>query len=243
MQLTLTEDQAAIQETARRFAADRLAPGYMAREADGVLNFDLVHEMAALGLVGADLPEELGGSDVDGVTSGVIIEQIAYGDFNISYVQLLSSLMGRILCDNASEEQAAHWVPKLTSGEVVIGLGLTEPRGGSDAANLTMRAERSGNGYVLNGEKTSITFSDQMAAIVLFARTGDPDDGARGVSAFLVPMDESGISTTRFKDVGTHIIGRGSVFFDNVKIPAENLMGAEGGGFGQVMRGFDYSRR
>lgn len=242
MQFALTEDQVAIQETARRFAMDRLAPGYMAREATRDLDFDLIREMAELGLVGTDLPEEYGGLGVDGVTAGVIVEQIAYGDINMSYVQLLGSLLGRIIVDNASPEQAAHWVPKVTSGESVVSLGLTEPRGGSDAANLTVKAERDGNGYILNGEKTSISFSNQADVMILLARTGEAGGGAHGVSAFLVPMDEPGISATRFNDVGTHIVGRGSVFFDNVKIPGDYRMGVEGAGFAQVMRGFDYSR-
>ena len=242
MQFALTEDQVAIQETARRFAMDRLAPGYMEREATRDLDFDLIREMAELGLVGTDLPEEYGGLGVDGVTAGVIVEQIAYGDINMSYVQLLGSLLGRIIVDNASPEQAAHWVPKVTSGESVVSLGLTEPRGGSDAANLTVKAERDGNGYILNGEKTSISFSNQASVMILLARTGEAGGGAHGVSAFLVPMDEPGISATRFNDVGTHIVGRGSVFFDNVKIPGDYRMGVEGAGFAQVMRGFDYSR-
>lgn len=242
MQFQMTEDQVAIQDTARRFASDRLAPGYMAREATRDLDFNLVREMAELGLVGTDLPEEFGGLDVNGVTAGIICEQIAYGDINVSYVQLLGSLLGRIICDNGSEEQANHWVPKVTAGEVVVSLGLTEPRGGSDAANLTLRAERDGNGYILNGEKTSISFSNQASVMILLARTGDPGGGAHGVSAFLVPMDTPGVSATRFNDIGTHIVGRGSVFFDNAKVDADCLMGSEGAGFAQVMRGFDYSR-
>ncbi|MDP7539140.1 MAG: acyl-CoA dehydrogenase family protein, partial [Alphaproteobacteria bacterium] len=138
MRFQLNEDQAALQEAARRFAAERLAPDYMAREATGEGRIDpaLIREMGALGLIGADLPEAQGGLGVDGVTAGVIMEQIAYGDFNVAYIQLMASLMGRILCNNASEEIVAHWVPKIISGEGLVALGLTEPRGGSDAANL-----------------------------------------------------------------------------------------------------------
>lgn len=242
MQFSLTDEQTAFKETARKFAADRLAPDYMKREATGAIDRDLIREMGALGLVGPDLPEEVGGLGVDSVASGVVTEQIAYGDFNVSYVQLLASLMGNLVCTHATPEIVSEWVPKVVKGEVIFGLGLTEPRGGSDAANVCVRAEKSGNGYVINGEKTSATFSDQMDAMVLFARTGTPEEGARGVSAFFVPMDEPGITTTRFRDVGTKIIGRGSVFFDNVKLPADHLMGTQGSGFVQVMRGFDYSR-
>lgn len=242
MQFSLTDEQTAFKETARKFAADRLAPDYMKREESGAIDRDLMREMGALGLVGPDLPEAVGGLGVGSVASGIITEQIAYGDFNVSYVQLLASLMGNLVCAHATPDIVSEWVPKLVKGEVIFGLGLTEPRGGSDAANAIVRAEKSGNGYIINGEKTSATFSDQMDAMVLFARTGTPEEGARGVSAFFVPMGEPGITTTRFRDVGTKIIGRGSVFFDNVKLPADHLMGAEGAGFIQVMQGFDYSR-
>jgi len=199
-------------------------------------------EIGSLGLIGVDLPEEYGGLGLSGVTSGVITEEMAYGDFNVSYIQLLGSLMGAIVHHNANPELARHWNSRLVAGEAIIGLGLTEPRGGSDAANLQVKARRDGKHFVLSGEKTSITFSDQCDAMVLFARTGKPESGARGITAFFVPMDSPGIQRTRFNDVGSKIIGRGSVFFDDVRIPAENMMGEEGKGFTQVMQGFDFSR-
>ncbi len=242
MPLNLSDNQLAFQETARRYARDKLAPGYKTREKTGVIERSLMRELGALGLLGADLPEKFGGVGADGVAVGLITEEIAYGDFSVSYAPLLVSLMGNILLRHAQPQVAAEYLPKMTSGEIIVGLGLTEPRGGSDAANLIVKAERSGNGYVINGEKTSISFSDQADYLVLFARTGQADDGARGVSAFLVPMREQGVSRTRFDDFGTKGVGRGSVFFDNVKIPGEYLIGKEGEGFIQVMQGFDYSR-
>jgi cyclohexanecarboxyl-CoA dehydrogenase len=124
----------------------------------------------------------------------------------------------------------------------VIGLGLTEPRGGSDAANLQLLAEKSGNGWRLNGEKTSMSFAAQADAAVVFARTGDPKGGSRGVSAFFVNLTEKGIKRTHFDDIGTKPVGRGSVFFDDVHVPAECLMGEQDRAFGTIMAGFDYSR-
>ncbi|MBM3555152.1 MAG: cyclohexanecarboxyl-CoA dehydrogenase [Alphaproteobacteria bacterium] len=242
MDFALTEDQAEIVKSAERFARERLAPDYMKREAEGSLDRALMREMGRLGLVAPDVPEALGGHGLDGLTAGLITEAIAHGDFNVSYVQLVNGLMGQLVARHAAPDIARHWLPRLVGGEVIIGIGLTEPRGGSDAANLTVRAEKSGNGWVLSGEKTSISFSDQMDAMILFARTGKPEAKARGVSAFFVPMDSKGIAKTRFRDLGTRPVGRGSVFFDGVKVPAENLMGEENKGFGQVMAGFDYSR-
>ena len=240
--MLLNEDQIALRDVARRFAREKLKPRYQAREAEGGFDRALMKEIGALGLIGVDLPEEYGGLGQTGVTAGIITEEIAYGDFNISYLQLLGSLMGAIVHRNAKPDVAREWNGKLVAGEAIIGLGLTEPRGGSDAANLQLRARRDGNHFVLSGEKTSISFSDQCDAIILFARTGKPDDGARGISAFLVPTDLPGIQRTRFNDVGSKIIGRGSVFFDDVRIPADYMMGQEGKGFTQVMQGFDFSR-
>ncbi len=143
---------------------------------------------------------------------------------------------------NASERIVSEWVPAVAQGERIVGIALTEPRGGSDAANLQLRAWRDGDDYVLDGEKTSLTFSTEADAYIVFARTGTPEAGARGVTAFFVPTDLPGISRTKFDDVGSHIVGRGSVFFDGVRVPASSRLGDEGRGFTQVMAGFDFSR-
>jgi cyclohexanecarboxyl-CoA dehydrogenase len=242
MDFSLNDEQTAMRDLAARFAKERLAPDYMKREKSHTIDRGVLKEMGSLGLISAGLPEDFGGLGVDCVTSGVIIEQIAYGDFNISYVQLVSWLMGQILCKYAEPDVAAEWVPKLAAGEALVALGLTEPRGGSDAANLILRAERQGDHYVINGEKTSISFSEQADLIVAFARTGKVADVAKGISAFVIPMNAPGVSRSRFNDVGTKIVGRGSVFFDNVKIPANYRMGEENRAFFQIMNGFDYSR-
>lgn len=240
--MILEDDQLALCEAARKFAHQRLLPDYQNRERIGRLDRSLVREMGELGLIGADLPERYGGLGASGVTNGLLIEQLAWGDFNVSYVQLMASLMGTIILNSAPEKLVNEWLPRITRGDAIIALGLTEPRGGSDAANLQFRAHRDGGQYVLNGEKTSISFADQADAAVIFARTGSADDGARGVSAFLVPLDLPGISRTAFEDVGSRIVGRGSIFFDDVRVPSEWMLGSEGTGFTQVMQGFDYSR-
>ncbi|MEO8296603.1 MAG: acyl-CoA dehydrogenase family protein [Burkholderiales bacterium] len=240
--MLFNDDQIALRDVARRFSREKLKPGYQKREAEQGFDRALMKEIGSLGLIGVDLPEEYGGLGLSGVTSGIITEEMAYGDFNVSYIQLLGSLMGAIVHANANPELARHWNSRLVAGEAIISLGLTEPRGGSDAANLQVKARRDGNDFIISGEKTSISFSDQCDAIVLFTRTGKPDSGARGITAFLVPIDLPGIQRTRFNDVGSKIIGRGSVFFDDVRVPAENMMGAEGKGFTQVMQGFDFSR-
>jgi len=240
--MVLTDEQKSLQETASRFARERLAPDYQKREKHGILERDLIAEMGSLGLLGVDLPESVGGLGVDSVTTGVIAEALAYGDFNISQLPVNVSLNGAILMRHAQPEIRDHWVPRMVSGNAVVAICLTEPRGGSDAGNMQLRARKHGSDYILNGEKTSITFADRADAYLVFARTGVPDAGAKGVTAFFIPGKTPGISRTCFNDVGSAIIGRGSVFLDDVRIPLNHRVGDEGKGFSQVMQGFDYSR-
>lgn len=237
-----TEELNALRDLARKFATEKLAPGYQAREKAAGLDRALVREMGALGLIAPELPEEYGGLSAGSIYSGVIIEEVGRADFNVGYINILASLNGQIIASFANEALRRHWLPKITAGEEIVCIALTEPRGGSDAANLGLRMERDGDHYVLNGEKTSISMADQAAGAVVFARTGKPEERARGISAIFVPMNTPGISTTRFTDVGQHAIGRGSIFFDNARVPVENLLGEEGKGFVQVMQGFDFSR-
>ena len=240
--MVLTDDQRALQETARRFSRGRLLPLYQKREESGVLDRALMREMGSLGLIGVELPEHLGGMGLDAVTTGIIAEELAYGDFNISLIPVGTSLNAAILIKNAQPELVQAWVPRMARGEALVAICLTEPRGGSDAANLQLRARRDGDHYVINGEKTSITFADRADAYIVFARTGTPESGAKGVTAFFIPGSLPGIQRTCFNDVGSAIAGRGSVFFDDVRVPLDHRLGDEGKGFTQVMQGFDYSR-
>lgn len=242
MNFNFSEDQQAIRDSAARLTAEWITPGYREREKSGRIEADLIRRLGGLGLLGAELPEEYGGSGLDCLTSGLIIEEISRGDFNVGYLPLLASLNGQIIAQHANPELARHWLTRITAGEAIACLALTEPHGGSDAASLRLKAERDGDHYVLNGEKTSISMADQSQVAVVFARTGTPEQRAGGISAFLVPMDVDGISTGRFEDAGQRAVGRGSIFFDQVRIPADHRLGEENRGFKQVMQGFDYSR-
>lgn len=237
-----TEEIASLRNMATKFAMEKLAPGYQRREESAKFEPELIREMGSLGLIAPELPEKFGGLGVGSIYSGVIIEELSRGDFNFGYISLLASLNGHILATYAHPDLAEEWLPKLISGEIMLAIALTEPKGGSDAASLGLKMVRDGDHYVLNGEKTSISAADQAAATIVFARTGKQEDKARGVSAILVPMNLDGISTTRFDDLGQHAIGRGSIFFDDVRVPVKNLLGDENKGFHQVMQGFDFSR-
>ena len=241
-QFALSPDQLAFRETAARFAADVLAPNYKALEKAGAVPPALRRQMGALGLIGVEFPEVYGGLGVDHVTAGVVLEAISEGDFNVGYVQLLSSLCGAILARHAAPEIAADLLPRVAAGETLLCIALTEPQGGSDASSLRLKAVRHGDHWIIDGEKTSISMADQADWAVVFARTGTVESRAHGISAFLVDMKAPGVSTTRFSDLGEHAIGRGSIFFDGVCVPATHMLGREGSGFVQVMQGFDFSR-
>jgi cyclohexanecarboxyl-CoA dehydrogenase len=237
------EDQRAIVAVARRFSEERLAPDYQKREAgEGRIDPALLREMGSLGLIAPAVSAELGGAALDCATTGLVIEALAAGDFNIAYIPLIGSLMAELLSLHARPQVAGHWVPRIIAGDAIVGVALTEPRGGSDAANLVVRAEKVESGYRLSGEKASITAVAQAEAFVVFARTGRAADAAKGVSAFLLPSRTKGVSFTRFDDLGGKVLGRGSLFLDDAFVPADHRLGEEGGGFSQVMRGFDFTR-
>lgn len=236
-----TDDQAALRDAAHRFSRERLLPDYQRREAEGRIDPALLREMGSMGLIGIDLPAEHGGLGVDAVTAGIVVEELAYGDFNVASLALVQSLCGAIVAKNASEEICRAWLPRVTRGEAVLALSITEPHAGSDAAALRLRARPDGDAYILDGEKTSTTYSDSADAFIVLARVGD-GTGAAGVTALFVPADTPGITATRFRDLGSHVSGRGSLFFDGVRVPTAFRLGAEGRGFSEVMAGFDYSR-
>ncbi len=238
----LDDDLIAIAEQARRFARERVAPGFLERDDTRVLDRTLMREMGELGFIAPELPERVGGQGLGCLAAGVIHEEIARADLSLSYINLLASLNGQILAEHGQPAVVGPWLERLTRGRALLAIALTEPRGGSDAANLRLRMERIGREYVINGEKTSISAADQADAIVVFARTGSVESGARGVSAVLVPGDAPGLTRSRFDCHGQRAIGRGSLFFENVRVPVDHRLGDEGQGFVQVMQGFDFSR-
>ena len=238
----INDDLQALAETVKRFAEERVAPGFIERDSSRELDRELLREMGSLGFICPELPEEFGGLGMGSLAAGVIHEQIARADLSFSYLNLLASLNAQILSSHGDPEVVGPWLERLVQGEAICSIALTEPRGGSDAANLRLKIEREGDYYILNGEKTSISAADQADISVVFGRTGSVDDKARGVTAVLVPMDTPGVTTNRFDCHGQRAIGRGSIFFENVRIPINHRLGDENQGFVQVMQGFDFSR-
>jgi cyclohexanecarboxyl-CoA dehydrogenase len=239
--LALSDVQREYRDRARTLAEKRLLPGYRDREKAGRIEPDLRREIGELGLIAPETPVDLGGRGLDRLTSGLITEEIGRGDINVGYLQVVGSLVAQIIAGNARPEIAQHWVPLICSGEEIVGIGLTEPHAGSDAGMPRLTATRDGDHWVLDGTK-SLSFGADAAAVVVFARTGPSDKRGKDISAFLVPLDLPGVSREPYSDMGTRAVGRGEVHLDGVRIPAENLLGAEGRGFTQVMQGFDFSR-
>lgn len=238
----LNEDLRTLADHAQRFAQGRVAPGFLERDRTRVLDRALMREMGQMGFIAPELPEAVGGQGMGCLAAGVIHEAIAAADLSISYINLLASLNGQILAQHGERSVVQPWLDRLIAGEALCAIALTEPRGGSDAANLQLKVERVGDHYVLNGEKTSISAADQCDIAVVFGRTGSVASQAHGVTALLVPMDLPGITRNRFDCHGQRAIGRGSLFFENVRVPVDHRLGEENQGFVQVMQGFDFSR-
>jgi cyclohexanecarboxyl-CoA dehydrogenase len=242
MDFSFNEDQQLLRDTLAEFGRRELAPHYAERDSDENLPRAIVLQLGAMGLLAPMVDPAFGGQSLDYISLGIAHEEIARHDFNAAYVLLLAGLAGAILTSRGDERQKAAYLPAICSGEAVPALGVTEPAGGSDAAHVKLSARREGDTYILDGEKTSISFASWADTILLMARTGTYEQGARGVSAFYVDLNSPGVSRTRFKDLGSRAIGRGQLFFDGVRVPADARVGEEGAGFVQVMQGFDFSR-
>ncbi len=240
MEFAYTPEQEELIRTLRAFARKELAPRSHGWDTSGEFPWEAWRRMGELGLLGLRAPAAYGGSDTDLVTMGIATEEIARGDFGCTYGIQLAGLAGEIIGKNGAEEVKARWLPPTARGEAVVALALTEPGVGSDAANLACRAERDGDGYVITGEKSGISLAMAAHAAIVFARTGA--SRARGVTAFLVPLDLPGVSRSALRDLGTRVVGRAVLSFDHVRVPASHRLGAEGTGFHQVMQGFDYNR-
>jgi cyclohexanecarboxyl-CoA dehydrogenase len=235
-----TEAQREFARVVRAFALEELAPKYAHWDRTGEFPAEQWRKMGQLGITGISLPEAYGGQQADCVTAGIAAEEVSRGDFNCGYALIENCLNGEIL-QHASEATKAAWLPGMARGDHIVAIAVTEASGGSDAAGMQARAVRHGDAYILSGEKSGISMVMPADAVLVFAKT-DMEAGARGVSTFLVPTDLPGVSRNPLQDMGERAIQRGSLFFDQVQVPRDYLIGEEGQGFYLVMNAFDYSR-
>ncbi|MCS0287535.1 acyl-CoA dehydrogenase family protein [Vibrio alginolyticus] len=241
MDFELNEDQRAFADTAQQFADERLAP--MAAEWDEKQIFpkDVLIEAGELGFLSLYTPEEHGGLGLSRLDASIIFEQLAMGCTSTTAFMTIHNMVSWMIASFATDEAKTQFCPKLVTGEWLGSYCLTEPNAGSDAAALTTSATKKGDKYVINGGKTFISGAGETDVLVVMARTGD--EGAKGVSAFVVPAHADGISYGRKEPkMGWNSQPTRAVTFENVVIPASHLLGEEGQGFVFAMKGLDGGR-
>ena len=236
MDFQLTEEQRLIQGTARRIARERISP--RAAEIDETEEYphDVFEAFREVGLLGLTLPQEYGGSGVGTLALALAVEEVAKYCCSSGLMLLLSALPTHPILFGGSERQKQAWLPGSARGETKGAFCLTEPNAGSDATALESRAVRDGDDYVLNGEKVFISGGTVADFVVVFAKT-DRDDGARGISGFIVPTDSAGFSIARTdRKMGVRGVPTANIVFENVRLPRELLLGEEEGhGFNHAM--------
>ena len=236
MNLELSEEQDAVRQLAEDFVAREITPHVVEWDRAESVDKSIVKKLGALGFLGLTIPEEYGGSGGDHLAYCLVTEELGRGDSSVRGIVSVSlGLVAKTIASWGSEEQKRQWLPKLTSGEAVGCFGLTEPGTGSDAGNLTTRAVRDGDDYVISGSKMFITNGTWADVVLLFARTGDTP-GHRGVSAFLVPTDSPGLTRrTVHGKLGLRGQATAEIVLEDVRVPASTLLGPEGKGFSVAM--------
>jgi acyl-CoA dehydrogenase len=237
-----TETFDALIETVERFVAERLRPAEAEVAETDDIPADLVKEMKALGLFGLSIDPEYGGlglNMLEEVTVGMALGKTSPAMRSTFGTNVGIGSQGLVMA--GTPDQKAKWLPGIASGDIITSFALTEPDVGSDSANVKTRAVRDGNQWKLTGTKRYITNADRAHLFTVMARTGEP--GAKGVSAFLVPADSPGLRVSspekKMGQQGAHVC---DVHFDDVPVPPENMLGAEGEGFKVAMRVLDRGR-
>jgi len=242
MPFEFTEAQEMFKKEVRNFAQKEVAPGAKERakqEEPTPESEAVMQKIVDMGLTAINLPEEYGGQEADWVSFGIAVEELSRAEFAAGGAPLFGQIAYALFADR--EDLRKEWVPKVIKMEKKLCFAVTEPDSGSDVSSMKLKADRDGDFYVLNGEKTAVSGGMWADAAFVFAKT-DPAGGFKGVTSFLVPMDLPGITKSHFADMGCRGYGRASVIFDNVRVPAANILGEEGKGFYRIMNGFDYYR-
>ena len=243
MDFGLGDDINALREMVRKFASDEIAP--RAAEIDKTNEFpnDLWMKLGELGLHGITVSEQSGGVDMGYLAHCVAIEEISRASASVG----LSYGAHSNLCVNqinrwGTDEQKAKYLPKLLTGEHVGSLAMSEPGAGSDVVSMKLRAEKSGDHFVLNGNKMWITNGPDANTLVVYAKT-DMEAASKGITAFIIEREMDGFSTAQKLDkLGMRGSNTCELVFDNCKVPAENILGKEGEGVKVLMSGLDFER-
>ncbi len=243
MNFALGEEVDAVRETVHRFAQEKLKP--RADEIDRSNEFarDLWPELGALGLLGITADPDFGGSGLGYLAHVVAVEELARASASTSLSYgAHSNLCVNQINRNGNADQKARYLPKLCAGEHVGALAMSEPGAGSDVVSMKLRAEKQGDRYVLNGTKMWITNGPDADVLVVYAKT-DPAASSKGITAFLVEKGFKGFTTAQKLDkLGMRGSNTCELVFEDCEVPAENVMGTEGGGVRVLMSGLDYER-
>lgn len=241
MSLMFDDERIMIRDMARRFAEDRLLPHSEAWDRDSHFPVDVIKSAGELGFAGIYVGEEFGGSGLTRTDAALIFEQLSYGDVSTAAFISIHNMASWMIDTFGSRQQRAIWLPRLTSMELIASYCLTEPGSGSDAASLSTKAVRDGNDYVITGTKQFISGAGTSDIYVLMARTSD--DGAKGVSTFMIEKGTPGLSFgANERKMGWKSQPTAQVILDEVRVPAANRIGEEGHGFRFAMAGLDGGR-
>ena len=244
MEFALSPEQELIQQTVRSFVDERVLPNAVENDINHYLDMGIIEGMAELGLLGAPIPPEHGGAGLDFVCEALICEEIERGESAFrTLISVHVGLNSLSLLRFGSDEQHAKYLAPMARGEKLGCFGLTEPAAGSDVASMLTNATRQDDGtYLLNGQKNWISYATEADYALVFAKT-DPTAGHRGISAFVVEREWEGVEARRIPNkLGIWAGSTGELFFSNVQVPAENLVGAEGDGFKIAMHSLDQGR-
>ena len=241
MDFSFTEEQLAIQNMARQFAEERIAPNALEWDANRELPIQVLRDAAELGMGGIYVSEDVGGSGLDRIDAALIFEALAMGDPAVSSFLSIHNMCAWMVDKFGDETLRKKWVPKLCSMENISSYCLTEPGSGSDAAALKTRAVINGDSYLINGSKSFISGAGISDIYVVMCRTGD--ESPDGISALLVPKDTEGLSFgAQEKKMGWNAQPTAMVYFENAEVPVSNRIGMEGDGFKFAMAGLDGGR-
>jgi acyl-CoA dehydrogenase len=229
-----SEEHHLFRDQVRRFLERELVPHLDRWEEEGIIDRAFWTKAGEAGLLCPTVPEEYGGPGLDFGFNAVIDEELAYVG-STAGITLHSDIVADYIVAYGSEEQKRHWLPRMVSGETPTAIAMTEPGAGSDLQGIRTTARRDGNHYVLNGSKTYITNGQHADLVIVVAKT-DPSLGAKGVSLILVESDREGFARGRNLDkIGFHSQDTSELFFEDVRVPITNCLGAEGMGFAYLM--------
>jgi alkylation response protein AidB-like acyl-CoA dehydrogenase len=241
MNFELTDDQRAIEDAARRFAAGALKPNAARWDEEAHFAVDEMRQAAELGFAGIYVKSDVGGSELSRLDAAIIFEELSWGCTSTAAYISIHNMASWMIDRFGSDAQRRHWLPRLASMELIASYCLTEPGSGSDAAALRTKALRDGDHYVINGSKAFISGAGVSDVYVCMIRTGE--DGPKGISCLVVEKGTPGLSFgVPERKMGWNSQPTAVVNFENCRVPVTNRLGAEGEGFRIAMMGLDGGR-